>query len=220
MTGGDLNGRTAIIHRCLARNRAFSAISQQLAAAGPMVVLTGPGCWWRSAEAARRGPGKRPSVSALTRSTRTRPGAARSSRWSASAASTSWSTTREQTPAYGPLADQDHARFNQDLRRQPMGAAAVGSSLAVKSWMGEHGVAVVNTDSTGGMHQSLAMGMYNATKACADPRHSRSWRGSFHRVSGSTQSAPERFAPCWLEALWKDHYRGSAGLVDRALTHR
>src|SRR5882757_7526827 len=67
-------------------------------------------------------------------------------------------------PAYGPLIEQDHARFAKTFEVN-LWAPLLWTSLAVKAWMAEHGGAVVNTESIGGMHQSPNMGMYNATKA-------------------------------------------------------
>jgi NAD(P)-dependent dehydrogenase (short-subunit alcohol dehydrogenase family) len=67
-------------------------------------------------------------------------------------------------PAYGPLIEQDHARFAKTFEVN-LWAPLLWTSLAVKAWMAEHGGAVVNTASIGGMHQSPNMGMYNATKA-------------------------------------------------------
>ncbi len=67
-------------------------------------------------------------------------------------------------PAFGPLIDQDHARFAK-IFDVNLWAPLLWTSLAVKAWMGEQGGAVVNVASIGGLHQSPAMGMYNATKA-------------------------------------------------------
>jgi NAD(P)-dependent dehydrogenase (short-subunit alcohol dehydrogenase family) len=67
-------------------------------------------------------------------------------------------------PAYGPLIEQDHARFAKTFDVN-LWAPLLWTSLAVKAWMGEHGGAVVNTASIGGLHYSPYMGMYNATKA-------------------------------------------------------
>jgi NAD(P)-dependent dehydrogenase (short-subunit alcohol dehydrogenase family) len=67
-------------------------------------------------------------------------------------------------PAYGPLIEQDHARFTKTFDVN-LWAPLLWTSLAVKAWMGEHGGAVVNTASIGGLHYSPYMGMYNATKA-------------------------------------------------------
>jgi NAD(P)-dependent dehydrogenase (short-subunit alcohol dehydrogenase family) len=67
-------------------------------------------------------------------------------------------------PAYGPLIEQDHARFAK-IFEVNLWAPLLWTSFAVKAWMGEHGGAIVNTSSIGGMHQSPYMGLYNATKA-------------------------------------------------------
>src|ERR1700733_9111337 len=67
-------------------------------------------------------------------------------------------------PAYGPLIDQDHARFAKTFEVN-LWAPLLWTSLAAKAWMVEHGGAIVHTASIGGMHQSPNMGMYNATKA-------------------------------------------------------
>src|ERR1700757_5090139 len=67
-------------------------------------------------------------------------------------------------PAYGPLIEQDHGRFTK-IFEVNLWAPLLWTSLAVKAWMDEHGGAVVNTASIGGMHQSPQMGLYNATKA-------------------------------------------------------
>jgi NAD(P)-dependent dehydrogenase (short-subunit alcohol dehydrogenase family) len=67
-------------------------------------------------------------------------------------------------PAFGPLIEQDHARFAK-IFDVNLWAPLLWTSLAVKAWMGDHGGAVVNTASIGGLHFSPGMGMYNATKA-------------------------------------------------------
>ncbi|MEO6793641.1 MAG: SDR family oxidoreductase [Mycobacterium sp.] len=67
-------------------------------------------------------------------------------------------------PAFGPLIDQSHAQFAKIFDVNLWGPL-LWTSLAVKAWMGEHGGAVVNTASIGGMSFAPLMGMYNATKA-------------------------------------------------------
>ncbi|WP_067972151.1 SDR family oxidoreductase [Mycolicibacter icosiumassiliensis] len=67
-------------------------------------------------------------------------------------------------PAFGPLIDQDHARFAKIFDVNLWGPL-LWTSCAVKAWMGEHGGVVVNTSSIGGMSFAPLMGMYNATKA-------------------------------------------------------
>ena len=67
-------------------------------------------------------------------------------------------------PAFGPLIDQDHARFAKIFDINLWGPL-LWTSCAVRAWMGEHGGVVVNTASIGGMSFAPLMGMYNATKA-------------------------------------------------------
>lgn len=160
MTSLDLTGRTAII---TGASRGIGlAIAQQLAAAGAHVVLTarrqeaadeaaaqvgdralGVGAHAVDEDAARRCVDltleRFGSVDILINNAGT-------------------------NPAYGPLLEQDHARFAK-IFDVNLWAPLMWTSLVVTAWMGEHGGAVVNTASIGGMHQSPAMGMYNATKA-------------------------------------------------------
>jgi NAD(P)-dependent dehydrogenase (short-subunit alcohol dehydrogenase family) len=67
-------------------------------------------------------------------------------------------------PAFGPLIDQDHGRFTK-IFDVNLWAPLLWTSLAVKGWMGEHGGAVVNTASIGGMAYEANLGLYNTTKA-------------------------------------------------------
>jgi NAD(P)-dependent dehydrogenase (short-subunit alcohol dehydrogenase family) len=67
-------------------------------------------------------------------------------------------------PAYGPMVDMDHGRFAKTFDIN-LWAPVLWTSLAVKAWMGEHGGAIVNTASTGGLTVAPGMGVYNATKA-------------------------------------------------------
>lgn len=67
-------------------------------------------------------------------------------------------------PAFGPLIDQDHARFAKTLNVN-LWAPILWTSLATRAWMGEHGGAVVNTASIGGFGFEANLGLYNASKA-------------------------------------------------------
>jgi len=67
-------------------------------------------------------------------------------------------------PAYGPLIDIEKSRFAKTLDTNLWGPI-LWTSLAVKAWMGEHGGAVVNTASIGGIHVAENLGVYNASKA-------------------------------------------------------
>jgi len=159
MSSLDLTGRTAII---TGASRGIGlAIAQQVAAAGANVVLTarkqeaadeaatqvGPQALGVGAHAADEDAARRcvdltmerfGSVDILVNNAGT-------------------------NPAFGPLIDQDHARFAK-IFDVNLWAPLLWTSLAVKAWMGEHGGSVVNTASIGGLHQSPGMGLYNATK--------------------------------------------------------
>jgi NAD(P)-dependent dehydrogenase (short-subunit alcohol dehydrogenase family) len=67
-------------------------------------------------------------------------------------------------PAFGPLIEQDHGRFAK-IFDVNLWAPLLWTSLAVQGWMGEHGGAVVNTASIGGMAFEANLGLYNTTKA-------------------------------------------------------
>src|SRR5258708_2634877 len=160
MTSQDLTGRTAII---TGASRGIGlAISQQLAAAGANVVLTARKQEAAEAAAAQVG-AKALGVGAHA--------------VDEDAARRCVDLTLERfgsidilvnnagtNPAYGPLIDQDHARFAKTFEVN-LWAPLLWTSLAAKAWMVEHGGAIVHTASIGCMHQSPNMGMYNATKA-------------------------------------------------------
>jgi NAD(P)-dependent dehydrogenase (short-subunit alcohol dehydrogenase family) len=160
MTSQDLTGRTAII---TGASRGIGlAIAQQLAANGANVVLTA-----RKQEAA--------DAAAAEVGDRALGVGAHAVDEDAARACVDLTLERfgsvdilinnaGTNPAYGPLIEQDHARFTK-IFEVNLWAPLLWTSLAVKAWMGEHGGAVVNTASIGGMHQSPAMGLYNATKA-------------------------------------------------------
>ncbi|TLF73204.1 SDR family oxidoreductase [Nocardia cyriacigeorgica] len=67
-------------------------------------------------------------------------------------------------PAYGPVIDQDHGRFQKTFDVN-LWAPILWTSLATRAWMGEHGGAVINTASIGGMGFEANLGLYNASKA-------------------------------------------------------
>ena len=106
-------------------------------------------------------------------------------------------------PAYGPLIDQDHARFAKTFEVN-LWAPLLWTSLAVKAWMAEHGGAVVNTASIGGMHQSPYMGMYNATKAALIHVTKQLALELSPRVRVNA-ICPGVVRTRLAEALWKDH---------------
>ncbi|KUH85547.1 MULTISPECIES: SDR family oxidoreductase [unclassified Mycobacterium] len=67
-------------------------------------------------------------------------------------------------PSFGPVIDQDHARFAKTFDVN-LWAPILWTSLATRAWMGEHGGAVVNTASIGGLGFEANLGLYNASKA-------------------------------------------------------
>jgi NAD(P)-dependent dehydrogenase (short-subunit alcohol dehydrogenase family) len=106
-------------------------------------------------------------------------------------------------PAFGPLIEQDHARFTK-IFEVNLWAPLLWTSLAVKAWMGEHGGAIVNTASIGGLHQSPAMGLYNATKAALIHVTKQLALELSPRVRVNA-IAPGVVRTRLAEALWKDH---------------
>ena len=213
MTSLDLTGRTAII---TGASRGIGlAIAQQLAAAGANVVLTarkqeaadeaaaqvgeqalGVGAHAVDEDAARRCVDltleRFGSVDILINNAGT-------------------------NPAYGPLIDQDHARFTK-IFDVNLWAPLLWTSLVVKAWMGEHGGAIVNTASIGGMHQSAGDGDVQRHQGRADPRHQATGAGTFtadpgqcHRPGGGAHQAGRGAV---------EGPRRSAGVDDRARAHR
>jgi NAD(P)-dependent dehydrogenase (short-subunit alcohol dehydrogenase family) len=67
-------------------------------------------------------------------------------------------------PAYGPVVDQDHARFAKTFDLN-VWAPVLWTSLAWNAWMREHGGAIVNTASVGGLIIGPDLGLYDASKA-------------------------------------------------------
>ena len=106
-------------------------------------------------------------------------------------------------PAYGPLIEQDHARFAKTFEVN-LWAPLLWTSLSAKAWMAEHGGAVVNMASIGGMHQSPYMGMYNATKAALIHVTKQLALELSPRVRVNAV-CPGVVRTRLAEALWKDH---------------
>jgi NAD(P)-dependent dehydrogenase (short-subunit alcohol dehydrogenase family) len=159
-TSLNLTGRTAII---TGASRGIGlAISQRLAAAGANVVLTA-----RKQEAAEAAAAQVGEAAVGVGAHAVDEDAARACVDLAVARFGSVDiliNNAGTNPAFGPLIDQDHARFTK-IFDVNLWAPLLWTSLVVKSGMGERGGAIVNTASIGGMHQSPGMGLYNATKA-------------------------------------------------------
>jgi NAD(P)-dependent dehydrogenase (short-subunit alcohol dehydrogenase family) len=106
-------------------------------------------------------------------------------------------------PAYGPLIEQDHARFAK-IFDVNLWAPLMWTSLAVKAWMDEHGGAVVNTASVGGLHFGPNLGLYDATKAALIHITKQLALELSPRVRVNA-ICPGVVRTRLAEALWKDH---------------
>jgi len=199
MSSQDLTGRTAII---TGASRGIGlAIAQQLAAAGANVVLTA-----RKQEAAEQAAAqvgdKAVGVGAHAVDEE---GARRCVHLTLERfGSVDILVNNAGTnPAYGQLIDQDHARFAK-IFDVNLWAPLLWTSVVVKSWMGEHGGTVVNTASIGGLHQSPAMGLYNATKTALIHLTKQL---ALELSPGIRVNAicPGVVRTRLAEALWKDH---------------
>lgn len=67
-------------------------------------------------------------------------------------------------PAYGPVVEQDHGRFAK-LMDVNLWGPIMWTSLAWRLWMREHGGAIVNVASLGGLSVSPDLGLYHVSKA-------------------------------------------------------
>lgn len=106
-------------------------------------------------------------------------------------------------PAFGPLIDQDHAAFAK-IFDVNLWAPLLWTSLTVKAWMGEHGGAVVNTASIGGMAFEANLGLYNTTKAALIHVTKQLALELSPRVRVNA-ICPGVVRTRLAEALWKDH---------------
>ncbi|WP_343601115.1 SDR family oxidoreductase [Mycobacterium sp.] len=106
-------------------------------------------------------------------------------------------------PAYGPLIEQDHGRFAKvfDIN---LWAPLLWTSLVVTASMREHGGAVVNMASIGGLHYAPYMGMYNATKAALIHVTKQLALELSPRVRVNA-ICPGVVRTRMAETLWKDH---------------
>ena len=160
MTGLDLTGRTAVV---TGASRGIGlATAQALSAAGANVVLTS-----RHAEAAEEAAKQVGGTAVGVGAHATDEAAARACVQSTLERFGSLDilvNNAGTNPAWGPLIDIDQARFAKTFDTNLWGPV-LWTSLAAKAWMSEHGGAVVNTASIGGLAVSPNMGVYNATKA-------------------------------------------------------
>ncbi|MCK0089283.1 SDR family oxidoreductase [Rhodococcus sp. F64268] len=106
-------------------------------------------------------------------------------------------------PSYGPLVEQDHARFAKTFDVNVWGPV-LWSSLVVKAWMGDHGGSIVNTASIGGMKFEANIGVYNASKA-ALIHLTKQLALELSPMVRVNAVAPGVVRTKLAEALWKDH---------------
>ncbi|MFF4028009.1 MULTISPECIES: SDR family oxidoreductase [Nocardia] len=106
-------------------------------------------------------------------------------------------------PAFGPVIDQDHGRFAK-IFDVNLWAPILWTSLATKAWMGEHGGAVVNTASIGGMGFEANLGLYNASKAALIHLTKQMALELSPRVRVNAV-APGVVRTKLAEALWREH---------------
>ena len=160
MTTTDLTGRAAIV---TGASRGIGlAIAQRLAAAGADVVLTARTQEAADAAAQQVG-GSAIGVAAHVAEE--------------TAAQRCIEITQERfgrldilvnnagtNPAFGPLIEQDHARFAKIFDVNLWGPLT-WTAAAVKAGIGSHGGAIVNIASIGGLSFEPGLGLYNVTKA-------------------------------------------------------
>ncbi|MDF3310157.1 SDR family oxidoreductase [Rhodococcus sp. T2V] len=199
MAGLDLTGRTAIV---TGASRGIGlAVARALAAAGANVVLTSRSQESADAAAAQVG-GTAIGVAAHA--------------VDEDAARRCVDTTVERfgsldilvnnagtNPAFGPVIDQDHARFAKTFDVN-LWAPVLWTGLATKAWMGEQGGAVVNTASIGGMAFEANIGLYNASKAALIHLTKQLALELSPNVRVNAV-APGVVRTKLAEALWKDH---------------
>ncbi|MFC5212879.1 SDR family oxidoreductase [Streptomyces coerulescens] len=106
-------------------------------------------------------------------------------------------------PAFGPVIDQDHGRFAKTFDVN-LWAPVLWTGLATRAWMGEHGGAVVNTASVGGMAFEANIGLYNASKAALIHLTKQLALELSPKVRVNAV-APGVVRTKLAEALWKEH---------------
>lgn len=204
MAGVDLTGRTAIV---TGASRGIGlAIAAALVAAGANVVVTS-----RNQEAADK--------AARTLGPRATGCTAHAVDGDAAKACVAFALERfgsldilvnnaGTNAAYGPVVDQDHSRFATTFDVN-LWAPMLWTSLAWRGWMKDHGGAVVNTASVGGMIVSPDLGLYGASKAALIhiTKQLALELGPKVRVNAI---APGVVRTRLAEALWKDNERAVA----------
>jgi NAD(P)-dependent dehydrogenase (short-subunit alcohol dehydrogenase family) len=106
-------------------------------------------------------------------------------------------------PAYGPMIQQDHARFAKVFDVN-LWAPLLWTELATRAWMGEHGGSVINTASIGGLSHEAGVGLYNTTKAALIYLTKQLALELSPKIRVNAV-APGVVRTRLSEALWKDH---------------
>ena len=106
-------------------------------------------------------------------------------------------------PAYGPMVEQDHARFAK-IFDVNLWAPLLWTALTTEAWMGEHGGSVINTASLGALRHEAGLGLYNTTKAALIYLTRQLALELSPKIRVNTV-APGVVRTRLSEALWKDH---------------
>jgi NAD(P)-dependent dehydrogenase (short-subunit alcohol dehydrogenase family) len=106
-------------------------------------------------------------------------------------------------PAYGPMVEQDHARFAK-IFDVNLWAPLLWTAVSTEAWMGEHGGSVINTASIGGLGHEAGLGLYNTTKAALIYLTKQLALELSPKIRVNAV-APGVVRTRLAEALWKDH---------------
>ncbi|MEV5646648.1 SDR family oxidoreductase [Nocardia sp. NPDC052254] len=112
-------------------------------------------------------------------------------------------------PAFGPVVAQDHGRFAK-IFDVNVWAPILWTSLAAQAWMSEHGGAIVNTASIGGMGFEANLGLYNASKAALIHLTKQMALELSPKVRVNAV-APGVVRTKLAEALWREHESAVSG---------
>jgi NAD(P)-dependent dehydrogenase (short-subunit alcohol dehydrogenase family) len=106
-------------------------------------------------------------------------------------------------PAFGPVVDQDHARFTKTMEVN-LWAPILWTQLVWRAWMADHGGTVINTASVGGLSVSPNLGIYHLSKAALIHLTKQLALELAPKVRVNAV-APGVVRTRLAEALWKDH---------------